>query len=108
MNKNKAGRGYVIRFFDESRDTAVYLCENTRREYTLHLTDAKLFYTHKEAIDELVARKKAVKKQYKKGYLYISKVFYKEQERKLWRGGGSDIRPTKLTKPDRHDFLNAI
>ena len=108
----KAGRGYIIRFFDEKNNTAVFYAKEATSSYGRSspwkpkLEDATIFTDHNRATNALVAVKKSTKKV--KGYLYISKCFYKEARGVSWNNKGTRLSATKLTKPDRHDFLQAI
>jgi len=103
----KAGRGYIIRFFEDSSNMALFYAEDKTPYYrhisnpwSTNLKDANVFLDYVEAVKTIIKIKKTIKNLHKKGYLYISKVFYKEDHNRL--------APIKLTKPDRHDFLQAI
>ena len=109
-----AGRGYVIRFYDEKQGKTIFytgsrgsIYNNGRKKWNVNLDQAEVFISHEDAVTKLVDIKKETSKTYNKGYLYIAKIFYTERK----RGFGTKntiLVATKLTKPDRHDFLNAI
>ena len=109
----KAGRGYLIRFFDEKTNFALFYAKESTPAYrrsdpwTTKMDEATIFTDHDEATKALVEIKKPTKKVRKKGYLYISKCFFNEIK-SSWNSTTSRRRATKLTKPDRHDFLHAI
>ena len=110
--KKTAGRGYLVRFFAEKTDTAYFYIDRIplyRRNdhWSKNLIEAKVFLTHKEAEDAIVASKKTVPKLHGKGYMYITKAFYKEAER-YNSGHRKRLMPRKLTKIDGNDFLHAI
>jgi hypothetical protein len=104
--KNNTGRGYVVRFLEEKTNTAHFYTDigalNRRNDpWTETFVLARVFLTHKEAENTIVESKKIVSKVYGKGYMYIAKIFYKT-------GVRDRLFPTKLTKIDKHDFLQAI
>jgi len=100
----KAGRGYIIRLFAEKTNTA-YFFTNRSSRWSIGIKYAFIFTDHATAIKMLLSIKKETHKKFKKGYLYISKVFYKEG---ITGGFNRGLIPLKLTKPDRHDFISAI
>ena len=109
-----AGRGYVIRFYDEKNSTSLFyrgqrgsIYSRGTNNWDLKLDQAEVFTSHEDAVKLLIGLKKETNKIYKKGYLYIAKVFYRS---KTYGGNKKNLIlvATKLTKPDRHDFLNAI
>jgi len=108
--KRNAGRAYIIRYYDEKTENALFL--GTRSSYGRRLNlspnirNAEIFLTSKDANDRIVSIKKNKEMTSGKGYWYIAKIFYKE-EVYGYRNINRKI-PIKLTKPDRHDFLNAI
>jgi len=113
----KAGRGYIIRFFDEKNNTALFYARQSKKNsfsygrttpWAVELKTAAIFKDHEEAVKTVVEIKKATKKKYKKGYLYIAKAFYKEEKTNTWGTKETMLTATRLTKPDRHDFLQAI
>ena len=106
----KAGRGYVIRFFSEFSDKSLFYCERNDSWYLSELMScAKVYKNHEEASKRIVKLKKLVKKKYGKGYFYVSKVFYNVH---TWNVSNREpvehINIVKLTKPDKHDFLDSI
>lgn len=101
-----AGRGYVIRLYDDKTNKAYYFVGNVQRpRFLRNIKLAQVYTDHASALSDLITIKTSVSKMFKKGYLYISKVFYKEMP----FTSNKFIRvPVKLTKPDRYDFLSAI
>ena len=104
--KKRAGRGYVVRFLHEKTNTVQFYTDRVplyRRNdpWTKSFVQARVFLTNKEAEHTIVGAKKTVSKIYGKGYMYIAKTFYKT-------GARDRLFPTKLTKIDKHDFLQAI
>lgn len=102
-----AGRGYIIRFYREADEKAYFIGDTAYRSKPFivsNLGSAKLFEKIDDAEKYVVDNAKVIKKTNKNGYLYISKVFYKENN----SYGNVKKSPTKLTKPDRYDFLNKI
>jgi len=108
----KAGRGYIIRFFDERRGESFYYKEpigiSNKRVLTASFKESTIYTDYKSAEEKIVAIKKNIKKTYGKGYLYISKTFYKEIELRVYPPHKTGNVPTRLTKPDRNDFLKAL
>lgn len=106
----KAGRGYVIRFYDEKKGIALFLSKRglsvTSPQFTNRLQDANVFMNNIDARGYVVKITPSVKKLYHRGYLYISKVFYKHIKSN-WSGSEIPVA-IKLTKPDRHDFLQSL
>ncbi len=108
-----AGRGYVIRFYRENDNTAHYVVGSNGFSKTPsmapHIASARVFKNINIAEGYIVELSKKIKKKWGKGYLYISKVFYKEVAMPSWNTTGKKkLVAEKLTKPDRHDFLNMI
>ena len=111
----KSGRGYVIRFYYEKEGESLYYCGDSSLSNMPILSNklirAIIYFDQGATAKKVVEIKKAVKKKYKKGYLYISKVFYKEVAIQTPINKtviATKIVPFKLTKPDRNDFLKAI
>jgi|GEM_PF-6602241 len=99
-------RGYIIRFFKERDNNSIfYTARAGTNSFSTRLSSAKIFDDHASASKELISIK-TVCKRYHGGYLYISKIFYKIRETTNATVPIKII--TKLTKPDRHDFLNAL
>ena len=97
MNANRRV-GYVIRFYKESDETAYFYRQYYSNDHALHreVDRAKIFETEEEAAKKITEIKKVIKKKYKRGYLYLSKVFH------------GDRQKPKLTKPDMHDFVHNL
>jgi len=110
MKVKDAGRAYIIRYYDERTDKAFFYGKANSYSREMNLTpnikNAEIFLDHAEATKRIISLKKE-KKRSEKGYWYISKIFYKEE---YYGFNKTNVRRTaiKLTKPDRHDFLNAI
>ena len=111
MNKIPCNhRGYIIRYFDEASGVSFYINDRgTQPKFDDVLKKATVLISYTTALNLLTRAAKTVLSKYdkplKKGYFYISKVFYSDL--KMYNGGIIRIA-TKLTKPDRHDFLKAI
>ena len=103
---------YITKYVLYYGNTLFYVSSlsSYRRDYpfTSNIEQATVFTDHASAVSKLILLKKMVNKQ--KGYLYISKVFYKEFPTSRFNKSSGDTKfiATKLTKPDRHDFLQAI
>jgi hypothetical protein len=107
--KKTSNRCYVIRFFDEKSSSSKFYSTSSYRGGTLvsEISHATAYETHKEAGDKIVELSKEKSKT--KGYYYIAKAFgIKGSRYNRYSREGETITPTKLTKPDRHDFLSAI
>lgn len=108
----KSGRGYVIRFYNENKGMSLFLLRRyglstlLSPRFTNKLKDAQVFINNINAREYVIKISPDVKKLYPKGYLYISKVFYKPIFYP-WNSMEYCI-PTKLTKPDIHDFLQSL
>ena len=106
-----AGRGYIIRFYKEY-DGKSYFIETVRTSIKLgsYLSRASVFTEIEDADKMVIDIKKRTKKQHKRGYLYISKVFYKKVNIPSYKSIANREMAVavKLTKPDRHDFINMI
>jgi hypothetical protein len=92
-------KGYIIRFYKESEEKAYFFGHGARLMPKIDY--ALIFETEAEAAKAIIDNKARIKKSYKRGYLYIAKIFHG----KCRATGRNTI---KLTKPDRHDFLESI
>ena len=97
---------YIIRFYKEADDKAYFL--DAFGTLNQNIANAKIFETSEDAQKHITEHKGHIKKHYKRGYLYIAKAFYEKRKKKSVWGNWQNINDIKLTKPDRHDFLDSI
>ena len=108
-HKIYSGRGYIIRFYDPHTETSLFRSSGYGRPLcnSANIKSALIYPSYKNALNALVDLSQKIK--HKKGFLYISKVFYSSTKILSIVGTPTSFcRSIRLTKPDRYDFLEKI